>query len=133
MKNTVEKVIKRSIKICKNWKILTRNKNFTAGQKMGANALLFFLNFYFWVKKLFFIALKASDSYLELNRVNDSAQKFWFFGKILKSLKCCNILVHHTIQQAKSSSKIATSDILVYMNISTSNLQLDQILSLWLH
>jgi len=42
MKNTVEKVIKRSIKICKNWKILTRNKNFTAGQKMGANALLFF-------------------------------------------------------------------------------------------
>ena len=43
MKNTVEKVIKRSIKICKNWKILTRNENFTAGQKMGANALLFFL------------------------------------------------------------------------------------------
>ena len=42
MKNTVEKIIKRSIKICKNWKILTRNKNFTAGQKMGANALLFF-------------------------------------------------------------------------------------------
>ena len=42
MKNTVEKVIKRSIKICKNWKILTRNENFTAGQKMGANALLFF-------------------------------------------------------------------------------------------
>ena len=45
MKNTVEKIIKRSIKICKNWKILTRNKNFTAGQKMGANALLFFLVF----------------------------------------------------------------------------------------
>ena len=44
MKNTVEKVIKRSIKICKNWKILTRNENFTAGQKMGANALLFFHN-----------------------------------------------------------------------------------------
>ena len=44
MKNTVEKVIKRSIKICKNWKILTRNENFTAGQKMGANALLFFGN-----------------------------------------------------------------------------------------
>ena len=43
MKNTVEKVIKRSIKICKNWKILTRNENFTAGQKMGANALLFFV------------------------------------------------------------------------------------------
>ena len=46
MKNTVEKVIKRSIKICKNWKILTRNKNFTAGQKMGANALLFFHYWY---------------------------------------------------------------------------------------
>ena len=45
MKNTVEKIIKRSIKICKNWKILTRNKNFTAGQKMGANALLFFFEY----------------------------------------------------------------------------------------
>jgi len=43
MKNTVEKIIKRSIKMCKNWKILTSNKNFTAGQKMGANALLFFI------------------------------------------------------------------------------------------
>ncbi len=43
MKNKVEKVIKRSIKICKNSKILTRNKNFTAGQKMGANAQLFFV------------------------------------------------------------------------------------------
>ena len=55
MKNTVEKIIKRSIKICKNWKILTRNKNFTAGQKMGANALLFFgLKKKFFVKKFFY-------------------------------------------------------------------------------
>ena len=54
MKNTVEKIIKRSIKICKNWKILTRNKNFTAGQKMGANALLFFIPKYLKKNVMYF-------------------------------------------------------------------------------
>ena len=88
MKNTVEKIIKRSIKICKNWKILTRNKNFTAGQKMGANALLFFLiNTFYYFSQTFLKCFKLDIFNLNYNQ---------FFKEVATNINnICTSLINH--------------------------------------